>query len=87
MRLLCGYCAVIVRCEQQFCRKRQKKGKGEERKRQKKEKGEERKRRRKKEKEGKKEIRKKRRRKKKRRRPQMQPPSEIMDYSKSKPRI
>ena len=81
MRLLCGYCAVIVRCEQQFCRKRQKKGKGEERKRQKKEKGEERKRRRKKEKEGKKEIR------KKRRRPRMQPPSEIMDYSKSKPRI
>ena len=26
MRLLCGYCAVIVRYEQQFCRKRQKKG-------------------------------------------------------------
>ena len=39
MRLLCGYCAVIVRCEQQFCRKRQKKGKGEERKRQKKGRG------------------------------------------------
>ena len=32
MRLLCGYCAVIVRCEQQFCRKRQKKGKGRRKK-------------------------------------------------------